>query len=573
MLRLSEKGHMRSLAILPVLALCLALAVSGCTQPAAPAKPEAKPTPKPKHENILVVAGEGDLDTAMWTQSGYFLMDQLLTWMGEPLVFVHPDGKVEAALAEKWDISPDGMVYTFYLNPKAKWHDGKPVTAKDVAFTIEQTILPETPSGGGPGLLLKGADAFAMGKAKQVEGIQIINDNTIKLTFATKSGQVLAILGADSILPYHILGSVPVDKMADHPFNTLPIYCGPYKMTKWTKGSEMVFERFADYAGKKPVFDKIIYRIIPEAATRIAELKAGKVDVVMSVPVRDFKSVSTTPGIAGMEMPGSFGRHLLVNQNKPEWKDVKARQALTYTFNFKAILDGLYEGKGVLSTSLFHPANWEYNKDLKPYEQNLDKAKALFAELGWKDIDNDGILEAANVKGVQKNKKFNILIPVTSKTSENVALILKEQLKKVGIDAKVEMYEASAYNSQIYTPGNTKWDIIYAGWGISFVGAWPASRGMEFTFGGVGTTQHKREGWDDKEMAGWIVDVMRIPESKDAKPLWDKIQKKIHDNIYRIHAYRDNAFILYNADLNVDKSEPIWDVMWLKFGRGASWKN
>lgn len=566
----------RAAALMCIWVLVAAVALAGCGQ-AAPPKQEAKPAPKPEEkkqrDNVLIVAAGGDLDSAMWTQSGMFLMDQLLTWMGEPLVFYHPDGTIKPALAERWESSADGLTYTFYLNKKAKWHDGKPVTAKDVAFTIELTIYPETPSGGGPSLLLKGADDFAKRKTNKVAGIEIIDDYTIKLSFATKSGQVMSVLAADSILPYHILGQVPLDKMAEHAFNTAPIYCGPYKMTRWTKGSEMVFERFADYFGLKPPFDRIIYRIIPEASTQIAELKAGKVHVLMSVPVQDFKDVSTTKGIAGFETKGAYGRHVLINQNRAEWKNVKTRQALSYLFDWQAVLNGMFNGKGVLSVTLFHPDNWEYNKNLKPYEYNVTKAKTLLAESGWKDIDNDGILEAQNVRGVPNGQKFKVTLPVTTKAGENICLILAEQLKKVGIDAKVEMYEATAYRSQIYAPGSTKWDLIYAGWGNSFVGAWPSSRGFEVNFGGVGTLQHKREGWDDTQLAKMIDDVLRVPDLKQAKPMWDAIQARVHDNVYRIHALRENAFICYNADLNVDLSEPIWDIMWLKFGRNGSWKD
>ncbi|HEY3314662.1 MAG TPA: ABC transporter substrate-binding protein [Bacillota bacterium] len=560
--RLRGKGWARTLSVLIACILLLTLVLSGCSG--------AKTA---KRENVLVIAGDTDLDTALWTQSGLFLIDQLLTIMGEPLVYVQPDGTVQPALADSYEMSTDGMVYTFHLNPKAKWQDGQPVTAKDVAFTIEQTILPDTPSGGGPSLLLKGADEFATGKAKSVSGVEIVNDQTIKLTFAEKSGQVLAILAADAILPYHLLGNVASNKMVDDPFNTKPIYCGPYKLTSWTKGSEIVFERFADFFGPKPAFDKIIYRIIPEPATAIAELKAGKVDVVMNVPVDDYAGLTADANFKGVQTKGPYGRHLMINQNKPEWKDLKVRQALTYAFDWKGVLDGLYKGKGTLSTSLFHPDNWEYNKNLQPYEYNPDKAKQLLAEAGWKDTNNDGVVEAHGVKGVKDGQKLTVVFPVTKKLQEDISLVLKDQLAKIGISATVQNYEASAFYADVYTKGGTKWDLIMMQWGNSFVGAWPSSRAVEFNFGGVGTTQHKREGWDDKALAAKIDEVMRTPDQAKAKPIWDDIQKTIYDNVYRIHAFREDAYIVYNAKLNVDASQPIWDMMWLKLSRGAGWSD
>ena len=558
------KTFRKAITLVGVVALAFSLVVVGC----GPQQPGEEPQ---QRDNNLIIAGDADLDTALWTHSGLFLVDQLLTWMGEPLVWLQPDGTLEPALAEDWEISPDGTVYTFFLDPDAKFQDGTPVTARDVAFTMELTVNPEIPSGGGPSTLLVGAAEYASGEADHIAGIEIVNDHTIKMTFSVPSGQVMNILGADAILPYHILGEVPASELAEHAFNTAPIYAGPYTLVKWDKGSEMVFEKFADYYGPEVAFDKIIYRIIPEASTRIAELKAGRVDVVLNVPVTDYESVISDEGLSGFETPGPYGRHLLVNQNKPEWDNLKARQAISHAFDWAAILDGLFYGKGNLSVALFHPAEWEYNDDLDPYAYDPELAKQLLAEIGWVDQDGDGFLEAHGVEGVPDGQKLSVLLPVYDKLREDVSLILKEQLKAIGVDGEVEMYESSLFWSEVYTPGSTNWDLMFMGWGSSFVGAWPSARGMEYNFAGVGTTQHQREGWDDEELDAMIKEVLTITEQAEAKVLWNEIQERIHDNVYRIHAFRENYFIAYNNKLEVDLSLPIWDIMWLKFGRYAHW--
>jgi len=549
----------RKLGAILITVLLVTSLVSGCSSTAV------------VHPNTLTIAGTQDLDTALWTQSSMFLMDQLLTIMGEPLVYVQPDGSVQPALADSWEISTDGLVYTFHLNANAKWQDGQPVTAQDVAFTIEQTIYPECPSGGGPSLLLVGASDFAAKKTKTVEGIKIIDDHTIRLTFTVLSGQVLSVLAADSILPYHILNSVPIDKMAQASFNTTPIYCGPYKMTNWVKGSEIDFERFDGFFGSKPPFDKIIYRIISEPATAINELKAGNVDVIMDVPIDSYDSLVATKGIAGIETQGPKGYHLMLNENNPTWKNLKVRQAVSHAIDWNPILSGLYMGKGVLSTSLFHPANWEYDTNLKPYEYNVDEAKQLLTQAGWTDTNGDGFLEAKNVAGVKDGTKLTAIMPVTSATNQNTSLILKEQLQKVGIDATVQMVDSSTFYSDVYGANSKKWDLMLMSWGNSFMGAWPSSRAMEENFGGVGTLQHKREGYEDPELAAMIDKVEGIVDKTQAKPLWDQIQQRIYDNVYRVHGFRPDVFIAYNSNLNVDTSQKLWDVMWYKFARTAEW--
>lgn len=549
----------RKLGAILITVLLVTSLVSGCSSTAV------------VHPNTLTIAGTQDLDTALWTQSSMWLMDQLLTIMGEPLVYVQPDGSVQPALADSWEISTDDLVYTFHLNPNAKWQDGQPVTAQDVAFTIEQTIYPECPSGGGPSLLLVGASDFGAKKTKTVEGISILDDHTIRLTFAVKSGQVLSVLAADAILPYHILGSVALDEMAQAPFNTMPIYCGPYKMTNWVKGSEIDFERFDGFFGPKAPFDKIIYRVISEPATAINELKAGNVDVIMNVPVDSYDSLVATEGIAGIETQGPMGYHLMLNQNNATWKNLKVRQAVSHAIDWNPILNNLYLGKGMVSTSLFHPANWEYDKNLKPYDYNVQEAKQLLSEVGWTDANGDGFMEAKNVSGVKDGTKLTAIMPVTSAEMQNVSLILKQQLQQVGIDVTVEMVDSSTFYSSIYAANSKKWDLMVMGWGNSFIGAWPSSRGMEEEFGGVNTLEHQREGYNDPELAAMIDQVEGMSDNAEAKPLWDQIQQRIYDNVYWVNGFRPDRFVAYNSNLNGDTSQKLWDVMWYKFARTAEW--
>jgi peptide/nickel transport system substrate-binding protein len=284
--------------------------------------------------------------------------------------------------AESFEVSDDGMTYTFYLRKDATFADGTPVTANDYYYTLKRALE-------GPGYITLLTGFMAVTSIDQVE---VVDDYTLKITTA----QPAAL--AEVILSFQVLGAMSQatadanataeDPWAENYFRTNSNSSGPYIITSWNAGVEYVFEPNPNYWRGPEYFNncKVIFRVVPDAATREQLLRAGDVDVALGVPYGDLEELEADPNITIHHVPTTRVYHAGMNMAQKPFDDVRVRKALSMVVPYQAIVDNVIYGYGANPGSPIAEGMATHTKEFFTYDQaTVDEAKALLVEAGYPD--------------------------------------------------------------------------------------------------------------------------------------------------------------------------------------------
>jgi len=348
------------------------------------------------------------------------------------------EGKLVPDLAKSYEISGDGLNYTIYLKENAKWHDGAPITADDVVFTIQTAQNPDY--GSLQRINWQGVD------------VEIADKHTVILKLKNKYAQFLNNLTLN-ILPQHVWQDVKPVNFALSDFNLKPIGSGPYKFKKLKKddtGKITSFELDSNrnfYDGR-PYVDRIELKFYNSEDEMIDEFNKNSIESMAFVSANNLKKVKFKKrlNIEELKLPRYFG--VFFNQNEaPILSDKNIRLALNYGTDKKEIINKILDGKGLEVNSPMIGEVLDIAGDVKKYDYNPDKAKELLAGAGWVPPaggpDDKGVLTKTVKAKSSKDKPATERLAIRLTTStwpelNNVANILKEQWAKIGIELIIE---------------------------------------------------------------------------------------------------------------------------------------
>ncbi len=395
-------------------AACLALA--GMLTPAASHVVHAADTPI--YGGTLTLANQTDadsLDPAGNPVNEIIWADQNIY---EKLVQSSPDGtKILPQLAQSWDISKDGLTYTFHLRA-AKFHNGAPVTAADVVYSLNRA---KTYTGGW---------GFLLGAVKSIAAA---DSKTVTIALLHPWAPILADLAiyAFSIMPADLLKKEGA-KFFDHPIGS-----GPYEFVSWQKGSTITLQRNPSWWGPKPYLDTVKIVNVPNDNTRVLQLEGKQADIIENPPANLLTQLASTPNVQVDLFPSSRVDFLQVDEHFAPFKDVKIRQAMNYAIDRNALVRIVLGGHGTPGASVMPPMLYS-DPNIKPYPYDIAKAKALMAQ-------------SAYPKGFKTN-----LIEVSGDNAGNAtAVIVKSELAQIGIDVTIQDYElTTAYAKEDERNGN-----------------------------------------------------------------------------------------------------------------------
>ncbi|GIP19845.1 ABC transporter substrate-binding protein [Paenibacillus sp. J22TS3] len=368
-----------------------------------------------------------------FTQSGYD--GNVNSQLQSSLVTTDDKGVPAPDLAEKWDISPDNLTITYHLRKDLKFSDGSPVTADDVAFTW--TILHDKAYSGDTAvdvIHVKGGADYKAGKAKTVSGIKVIDPLTISVTLEQPNATALTTLGGP------VLSKAYYGK--DYKFGNLdyikklylsPVGTGPYTLEKFIPGQEVRFVANPYYYKGKPKTEHFIYKTSEGDTWQY--LETGEIDFASFSATQENIDKLKALGFANIlsYTPSSYG-YLQLNLEHEQLKDKKVRQALTYGLDRQSIYVDAAQGAGAIANIPASPISWAYTEEgINPYKHDLEKAKQLLDEAGWK-AGSDGIRVKDGKKLTihflgSKNKGTDIFIPIA-----------KENFQALGIDFQPEVF-------------------------------------------------------------------------------------------------------------------------------------
>lgn len=350
-------------------------------------------------------------------------------------------------LAEKWEFSDDGLVWTFTLKKDVLWHDGTKFTAQDVKFTYDAIQHPDYPG-------VRKTDF------KPITKTEVVNDYTVKLHLDKPYAPLLSKL-VMGIIPKHIWETTPIGKMKENPANMDPIGTGPYKFVEWQKDQYIMLEANDKYFGDGPYIQKVIWKFYGDNQVMLAALEKGDIDYMGAIPPDDVERVKTALAdrYEFKQIPQNGYTYIGLKQTDAILKDKLVRQALMYATNREQIVADVLKGFGDVMNSNIPKVSWAYAGDqLNQYKFDQAKAKSLLDEAGWK-LGADGVREK---DGQKMNVK--LLTSTGNKILEAALLITQQNWKDLGINAEVEYIEWSVLCAQYLDVA--KFQAYALGWGL-----------------------------------------------------------------------------------------------------------
>lgn len=458
----------------------------------------------------LTIARPNDadsLDPAHTTGPSWDIINNV----NDQLVCLNDNLEYEGIIAESWEISEDGLEYTFRLRPGIKFHDGSDVDAAAVKFTFDRIIDPAT-------------NALSRGWIKPLTATEVIDPLTVKLIL---SEPFSALLGQLCLNYYCPLPPAAVQEMGEE-FSRNPIGAGPWKFKEWVPGSTITlvrneqYQNFHSYNTNRgaPFLDEVVFTNIPEAETQIAALESGEVDIILLPPreVERFLDDDTylivvnpaTDGINFIEFNmvdngGQYGAEF-----KPPFDDVRMRQAVAYAIDADPVIESVYYGLatrnyGPVATGLF-----AYNPEIEQYGYHYEpeRAQALLDEAGWLD-PGDGVREKDGQKLDLKFWAWN-----DGGTTEKVLQILQNQLAQVGIKTTIEVLELSTW---LTSTVDGDWHLSFAGW------FWPEPNALKM----IAETTHGIGFYDDEEYITLLDQATQVADQAERSAFYFQASQKL----------------------------------------------
>jgi peptide/nickel transport system substrate-binding protein len=439
-------------SLIVLLILAATMVACGATQaPAAPTsaaagtEPTAATTEAPSGppQGGTVVVGLQAEPTTLDSQqisdynshrAAYGIYDMLLRFKDEST-------EVEPGLAEKWDISENGLEYTLTLRQGIKFHDGTDFNAEAVKFNIDRQIDPNHPYHD------TGEFPYAEFTWGMVDHVEVVDAYTVKFVLKDRFAPFLNHL---AMHPAAMASPAAIQKYG-RDFSINPVGTGPFKFVSWTPGVEVVLEKNPDYWRGAPNIDKVIYRPIIEDQSRLTEFEAGTVNFIVNVPPDDLARLKADPKYTTVEQPGMHAWWVAFNHTRKPFDDVKVRQAMNYAVNKQAIIDNILKGTGTLAINPLPPVVWSYTSDIQRYDYNPEKAKQLLAEAGYPDGFKCSFWLPESGSGMQQ--------PVAMGTA------IQADLKAVGIDCTIETFEWGTYLEKVIVPPDQAgFDLMEMSW-------------------------------------------------------------------------------------------------------------
>jgi peptide/nickel transport system substrate-binding protein/oligopeptide transport system substrate-binding protein len=331
-------------------------------------------------------------------------------------------------IAESWEVSKNALVYTFRLREGVKFSSGRLVTATDFKYSFERVLDPATRS---PNTWIfekvQGSEAFMNGEADQVEGIRVVDDQTLELRLSKPFSPFLGLLTmpAAYVVPLEEVLYRGVD------FSSRPVGTGPYKLTEWLPNRYLRLVRSNVYFGKQARVKGIVYRVIPEELTAVAEFEIGNLDVLTipaSAHARYINSEKWRQLVSSIEATNTY--YIGLNCSRPPFDDLELRQAINYAIDRKRILETIYEGRGRIANGPVPDIlrDWPAPDDY-PYDPL--RARRIIASKGLEDI------------------RVKYYITSEYQISVDIAEVVQSYLHEAGLKVELRQLEWSAFKDAV----------------------------------------------------------------------------------------------------------------------------
>ena len=422
------------LGLFAIVMVIFSIVLAGCTQSKSDQSNEKGGKTEESKKDELVLSVEGEPDTGFdpttgWGRYGSPLFQSTLLKRDNDLNIVND-------IATSYEVSEDGKVWTVILRDDVKFSDGEPLTAEDVKFTFETAL-----------------NNGSVVDLNVVEKVEVVDDFTVKFMLKEAQSTFINSLVVTGIVPKHAYGK-------DYAEN--PIGSGPYQLVQWDKGQQLIVKANPEFYDKKPYFQKITFLFLSEDAT-YAAAQAGEVDVA-AIPASLSKQQVTGMRLEAVKTVDNRGIVFpfvksgnVTEDGLPIGNDVTADSAIRHAINIavdrEALIDGVLEGYGSKAYTSVDGLPW-WNPETVFEDADVEGAKKLLQDSGWKDTDDDGILEKGSLKA-----EFSLYYPADDAIRQSLAIAVSDMIKPLGINIKVEGESWDTIEQKMYS------NAVLLGWG------------------------------------------------------------------------------------------------------------
>lgn len=492
------------------LCVCLCLALLGCGDKKRGAQESA--STEPAMDDMFIESSIGDASYLNPVLSSDNASSTINGLVYNGLIKFGPDIELTGDLAERWDISKDGLIFTFHLRKNVLWHDGKPFTSDDVLYTYERLIDPA----------VKTPHSSNYDKVKKVEAP---DPWTVKVYYKEAYVPALESWGM-GIVARHVFGNAEGKAFNEHPANKRPIGTGPYRFKEWKVDEKITLDANPDYFGGKIHIARYVFRIIPDNSVEFLELRNKSIDTMLLTPDQYRAYDTFFEGYKKYRLPRGSYTFFGLNLKNPLFKELAVRQALAHAINKEELVLGVVAGMGRAATGPFLPLSWAFDPDTKDFEYDPEKARRLLAEQGWTDSNGDGILDKDG-----KDFEFTLITNQGNKMRSLSAEIIQQQLKKSGIRMHIRIIEWSSFIKNFVDKQN--FEAIILGWNLTPdpdpYSIWHSSQRNE--------GQYNFVSYENAEVDR-LLEAGRKEFNPDArKKIYQRMHRLIHDDIPYIFLY------------------------------------
>ncbi|OPJ60788.1 ABC transporter substrate-binding protein [Clostridium oryzae] len=470
------------------------------------------------------------------TYVSYAASDGLVDWddAGNPI----------PGIAKKWDISKDGLTYTFHLRDDVKFSDGTPLTADDVKFTL-QFLCDSTYSGGtDPSAMgIKGWKEYNKGTAKDVEGLKVIDKHTISVTLEKRNSSILYLIGT-SIISKEYFGKdyKQGNTKGIEARVRKPIGCGPYRVVKYIPGQEVDLTANKYYWKGEPKTKNIIFKVTT-TSNNMQNLESGETDIdTFDATPENISQLKALGFVDYTIYPSSSISYIGVNCKNPMFSDKRVRQAIEYGLNREQMVKTLFKGNAFVYNEPQSKAHPSYVNDVNQYKYNPSKANKLLDEAGWKK-GSDGIREKEGVKF-----KIHILCSSTSTTSQSNIPIVKACLRKLGIELEPQIMDL---NTLLGKMRQRKFEAYFMG---TAIGSDVLSSDLSANF--QSDAPNNYNGYSNAEVDKLINEAYSENDIKKRTVIEQKIYRKINEDLPFLFTYQAETLWACNSRISGIKFLP-----------------
>ena len=492
--------------------------------------------PAPPAANELIVGLEsapGHLDPRVATDQASDFVFQLLM---DGLMAKRPDGSLVPGLAESWDILDDGKRYRFHIRPVARFHDGRPLRAADVAWTFNSILEGKVPT----------SKKAAYGPLSHIE---VVDELTVDFVLREPWGGLLINLTpGEGIVPE---GTMPED-MQRHPIGS-----GPYRFVSRAP-DRIVLEAWDDYPGGRSPLDRVIFREVPDATVRALELEKGSVHLVVNaLPPDTVTLFENRPGFQVSQRPGANYVYLGLNLEDPVLRDVRVRRALAHAVDRPRIARTVWRGQGVATETLLPPGHWARNEHLPTIRHDPAEAARLLEEAGYRDPDGDGPRPR---------------LALSFKVSNNELFLLQAQavqamLAEAGIEATIRSFEFATFYADVKRGAFQMFSLTWTGI------ADPDFYRNVFHSGSIPPVGANRGRYRSAEADRLITEGGRRFEPLARRPFYVQLQEVVHRDLPYVSLLTRNTVAVMLAGLEGYEGYPsgeLYSIRKMRWRRGGA---